>query len=581
MKKFILFIISLTSTLILYSQTQCDNFNSFQISSWADNSTCDNLTVLDNWKSKMAEIKYENFASQGGASDSYLKIRDNPSSTCSSWIFNSDDYNGDWSNKTQCLCYDFNFFSNGGGANNPPTLLQIYSGAFDPFNSTYVAEFVLYSPVTQADGWVTICPPLKSDNYGLPANSLGYWQMTTPMGGGVTDWNNLISNVSGIAFKVDINAATELYGIDNLCFKDCPKGQEPIPNEPPFCCLGRNLIANGGFEGGNTGFVNDFMFQSTISSNSIVPGQYGVISGAEAAIISPVTWNNIQEANTCSDNSGNFLIINGENGGGAIPPSLSNSIPPKKIIWNQTVNVKDWRGYKFCFRAKNLNQCGFNIPPKINVEFSMPIGDISKTIIAPSGECDWFEITKSFNLWGYGNNLNIKITLDQGEFGDGNDIAIDDISLTQLEECPAETAEFDYETITPHPTNSQGYSVIATADILAPCEAVWWEVCKINTSTADCETGSKLNEVWWSFSTDFQGYVGTATQSGTNPGIFEYGKFYRIVRGTWGECNSWKASSAFFMKPSPNARIIKYTEQQFKKKMKKATIKKKNSKKRN
>ena len=100
------------------------------------------------------------------------------------------------------------------------------------------------------------------------------------------------------------------------------------------CCEGKNLIQNGDFENGNSAFSNDYMFQPDISQGSIIPGQYGVINGGQAATISS-TWSNVQDPSTCSNSNGNFLIVNGENGGGSNPAPLSNSIEPTKVLWEQ------------------------------------------------------------------------------------------------------------------------------------------------------------------------------------------------------------------------------------------------------
>lgn len=559
MKKIIVFFVSLSYSLALFSQVEkCQNFNENTVSEWATNSTCSLVTLQGNWKARMARLKYDNMNSQDGPSDVYLKIKDKPSSVCQSWIFNNTDFNGNWPGISQCFCYDFRLF-NGGNTDTPPSALRIYSGADNPFSAPYVAEFILNDPISIEYGWTGVCTPIQLAGFELPANSFGHWEMKSPEDGGPAEWNSLISNVDGIAFKVDINSGTEEYGIDNICFKQCPTGQEPIPT---YCCPGRNLIKNGSFEDGNVGFSSEYMYQSVASPNSVVPGQYGILNGGQAADVSP-TWSSVQAPATCSNTSGKFLIVNGENGGGATPAPLSNSIPSTKIIWEQTLAVKDWEGYKFCFKAKNLDQCGFNVTPKIDVVFSLPVGNISETITAPAGACEWQDITKNFNLWGYGNTLNIKIILDQNEFGDGNDIAIDDIALIQLERCPAESANFDISTSTPHPNNPNAFTVTASADMIAPCNKVWWEVCKVDLATMECESTTQLNEIWWDPITNFPGYIGADSPSGDNPGLFEFGVLYKITRGTWGTCHRWIASSKYVGQPTPGAQMQMYTEEEF------------------
>lgn len=300
------------------------------------------------------------------------------------------------------------------------------------------------------------------------------------------------------------------------------------------CCPGRNLVQNGNFENGNTGFTSAYSYKSSIGVSSILPGEYGIINGNQAGIISP-TWSNIQDPTSCSNSSGNFLIVNGENGG---------AVPPQKIIWEQTIPINDWKGYKFCMKAKNLDQCGFNVTPKINVVFSMSqLGNINETInLTTTNPCEWKEIEKTFNLWGYGNSLNIKIILDQSQLGDGNDIAIDDISLIELPQANVQLASFG---VTP-PSNSGGgnFSFSALPNSLPSDCYFSWEVCELDNSD-QCINSTKIYNPsqWWATPFNFVGYNGTSTLTGINPGVFSFTKKYRITRGVWCECESWNQYS--------------------------------------
>lgn len=327
-----------------------------------------------------------------------------------------------------------------------------------------------------------------------------------------------------------------------------------IPTPGTTCCPGNNLVKNGNFDLGNTAFTSGFTYQPMVSVASIVPGQYGVVNGAQASTISP-TWSAVNDPTTCSNTSGRFLIVNGQN--------LGLTPPPTKVIWEQNITVQDWRGYKFCFDAKNLNQCGFNVVPKLEVQFSMPFGNITQTITTTVGACNWQRISSNLDLWGYGTNLNIKIILHQNTFGDGNDVAIDNIALILLDKCT--NANFDVSTITPHPNNPAFYAINATALISPPCNSVWWEVCEYNFNTGDCNPSTKLNGLWWTTTTNFPGYQGTTTSSGAvTPALFQYGKIYRITRGTWGECRSWASSSKLIGAPSALMKMQTYTEEEFK-----------------
>lgn len=322
-----------------------------------------------------------------------------------------------------------------------------------------------------------------------------------------------------------------------------------IKADCPSCCPGEELIVNGDFEEITTDIDSEFFLSE--SPSSIIPGQYGIVNGDEGSIISP-TWASIQDPQTCSNMTGKFLIVNGENGGGVSPPELSNSIPSTKIIWEQTIDIEDWKGYKFCMKAKNLDQCGFNITPKITVQFSMPFGDISETITASSAPCEWQEISKHLNLWGYGNSLNIKIVLDQSEFGDGNDVAIDDISLVQLPQMEEEYAVFGY---TPVPIGGGLWNVTVNSSIPLPdgCDGIW--TIKTIGTELDADTGEEMeHEIynasqWWTTTdykntTNFPGFDGTvmptSVSDSSSPGVFDLNNFsYLITHGVYCDCQSW------------------------------------------
>lgn len=337
------------------------------------------------------------------------------------------------------------------------------------------------------------------------------------------------------------------------------------------CCPGKNLIKNGDFEGGNANINSEFMFTGTVSQGSVVPGKYSIIKGSEAALISP-TWASVHDPSTCSFNTGKFLVVNGQTGGSPLARG-GDPVPEKKVIWEQTVNIDHWKHYKFCFKAKNLNQLGFDIKPKIDVKFvNTTVGDILShdiNLSPGSGPCDWVDVSKSFNLWGQGNGtLKIQIVLDQTRHGDGNDIAIDNIALIKLDPCPSGAADFNITT----ETQAGYFSINATSSASTGCPYPAWTVCEIdpsNLNVMDCMSGTRLYAPnAWAYlqNTNFSGYNGTENISNTsNAGKFEFGKFYKITKGVYGDCKAWTQSSMIVYKiPGANNRVRKFTEKEFK-----------------
>src|SRR5690606_8929047 len=116
-----------------------------------------------------------------------------------------------------------------------------------------------------------------------------------------------------------------------------------------------------------------------------------------------------------------FMVVNGKT-----QQSGGNT------IWEQTISGLQIDGrYKFCANFKNMPQCTFDVVPNVNIGV-VGIGASGFTTISanPADPCDW--INKEFNFTAFSSSVTLRIVLDETGNGDGNDLAIDDISLTQL-----------------------------------------------------------------------------------------------------------------------------------------------------
>ena len=333
-----------------------------------------------------------------------------------------------------------------------------------------------------------------------------------------------------------------------------------------YCCPGENLVRNPSFEQPHehSDINSEFLYTDDVAPNSVVPGKYNLITGAEAAQISQ-SWVNVQDPSTCDDNTGHFLAINGQTGGS--PLQRTEPVPPRKIVWQQNFTINNWQHYKFCFKAKNLVQVGFPITPVIDVIINNGGTDQSLygvTIDSQTGACNWTTVEKTFNYYGSGsNNLTIQIVLHQTEHGDGNDLALDDIALIALESCPEEVAQFAAS------VNPQGnhFTVSVTSNLTANCDKGAWAVCPLQPNSTDCQPGARIYNppAWYFPNTNFPGYDGSTDQlSGTAPGKFQYGQLYRIERGVFGDCHHWNQFVMIVgVEPTSN-RVVQFTEAEFK-----------------
>ena len=314
----------------------------------------------------------------------------------------------------QCLCFDYKLIDDGISGNSisiNPTI--IFFDGNTPQSSTIRAEFVANVTVDENSDWVHVCAPIKpSNNNTLPSSSEGQWTNVTP-----AQWDSLLNNLGNIAFQVDIGGARSkgaTIGVDNVCLQECDI-VIPDDNDGDYCCDGDNLLKNGNFEAGNVGFTSDY-----INNSAVFPGEYEVTNSA-AAFGTTVT-----DHSYCADPSqyasnDQFLVVNGKT------QQSGNS-----VVWEQTFSgLKPRANYKFCANFKNMPQCTFDILPEVNMAVSGSGSSGFNTISTnPTDPCNW--INQEFNFTASSSTVTLRIILKENGNGDGNDLAIDDISLSRL-----------------------------------------------------------------------------------------------------------------------------------------------------
>lgn len=164
--------------------------------------------------------------------------------------------------------------------------------------------------------------------------------------------------------------------------------------------VGTNLIVNGDFSAGNTGFNSSYLFTNPTNTSE---AQYNVISD-------PSTYNGGFSA--CGDHTtgaGNMLVVNGSSIVGA-------------TVWCQTVSVTPNTDYLFSAWLTSV----FSVNPA-TLQFTINGVPIGSDLNASSTTCVWNEF---FSTWNSGalttaticiTNLNTNVM--------GNDFALDDISF--------------------------------------------------------------------------------------------------------------------------------------------------------
>lgn len=312
------------------------------------------------------------------------------------------------------------------------------------------------------------------------------------------------------------------------------------------CCPGSNIIVNPQFESGNTGFTSAFVYQALVAANSVTPGRYGIMTSAQANTVC-ASW----KPNCPADNL--HMVVNGATG-----------TPGTKLVWRQTVTIQRGVPYKFCADFKNMPACCFDVKPKVTINFSEPGFNISSIIDVPAGTCNWKTLTQSITLPGTGTvALTIDILLDQSSAGDGNDLALDNISLVQVTPLPLSEVIFNLNY-----TNPAGTNITATpVNPLGVGCSCYWEVAELDAAGNPIPGTQVINPPSWPCTgpNNFAGYNGTNVLSGTAPGLFDINKRYRIVYARWCECRGW-VSYAIILNPNavpgvPRTAIVDETYQ--------------------
>lgn len=165
---------------------------------------------------------------------------------------------------------------------------------------------------------------------------------------------------------------------------------------------GNNIITNGDFSSGNSGFTSEYQF----ANPNIAEGQYFVGS-------SPQAWNN--SLSNCTDhtsNNGNMLLVNG-------------SPAPDVKVWTQTVTITPNTNYAFSTWIQALYP-----PNPAQLSFSINGQDIGNLITASLPTCTWSQF---YTTWNAGSNTSATISIvNKNTLVQGNDFALDDISFAPV-----------------------------------------------------------------------------------------------------------------------------------------------------
>lgn len=192
-------------------------------------------------------------------------------------------------------------------------------------------------------------------------------------------------------------------------YLNAPRSPNPVtsaPNDITYYfnakTTGTNLIVNGDFSAGNSGFTSKY----TYTTNGIPEGTYGVVSN-------PKNWHT--SFNECKDHTngaGNMLVANG-------------SAVLNQVVWEQTITVIPHTNYAFSTWISSL------LPTNpAQLQFSINGNNLGGIISPSSTTCNWSQF---YSTWNSGNNTTATIAIvNKNLQGNGNDFALDDISFAEV-----------------------------------------------------------------------------------------------------------------------------------------------------
>lgn len=192
-------------------------------------------------------------------------------------------------------------------------------------------------------------------------------------------------------------------------FLDNPNSPNPITSTPGDITYhlvaevtGNNLIVNGNFAAGNTGFTSGYNF----ANPNITEGQFFV--GA-----SPKAWN--PSLDNCTDHtsgSGNMMLVNGS-------PLIDVN------VWTQTITVSPNTNYAFSTWIQALWP-----PNPAQLQFSINGKVMGSVITASLPTCNWNQF---YTTWNSGSTTSATISIvNKNSMIQGNDFALDDISFAPV-----------------------------------------------------------------------------------------------------------------------------------------------------
>ena len=183
-----------------------------------------------------------------------------------------------------------------------------------------------------------------------------------------------------------------------------------------------NIVTNGDFQSGNTGFTSGYTYYTTNSNTWGIIGQEGTYTiNSSSANVHNNFGTYICYDHTYGNSTGKCMYVNGA--------GTANT-----TVWQQVIPVVPHTDYIFITWVASLGQgstCSSNELARL--QFSINGVTIGNIFTAPTATAQWQQF---YEIWNSGTSTSATIRiLNQNTVNSGNDFALDDISFCPMYPC--------------------------------------------------------------------------------------------------------------------------------------------------
>ena len=170
-----------------------------------------------------------------------------------------------------------------------------------------------------------------------------------------------------------------------------------------------NLVSNGDFEAGNTGFTTDYIYNSP--NLAVLSGMYTIYNTALSAT-SP------SKIHDHTSGTGNLMYVNG-------------SWETNKVVWSQTINVETNTNYDFSIWSMRLGDINFGDP---YLDFRINNVSLGNLLLTDEHEYEWTNFSSTWN--SRSSTQAVLSVYDLTTDICSNDFALDDIGFNATSPTP-------------------------------------------------------------------------------------------------------------------------------------------------